>query len=130
MVLLGRGDINQGVKHQSNFGYFRKGPFETLNMVKHARLECVERQEVSHAKTNQILRLFSEGCIHCNVLFFAQPKKNNVKDLNTTKHFTVNITRGNRWRFDQSSSGHPCAVKWCLNSRKKWIFFLRRQALH
>ena len=71
---IGGGILIKHTKHQSNFGYFRKDPFETLNKVKHARLESVEHQ-VSHAKTNQIFRLFSEGRTHCNVLFFGQPKK-------------------------------------------------------
>ena len=48
-------------------------------------------------------RLFSEGCTHCNVLFFDQHKKQR-KELNN-KHFTTNITQGNR--FDQS--GQPCS---------------------
>ena len=75
-IVVGARGYQSSAKHQSNFGYFRKGPFETLNKVKHARLESVERREVSHAKANkQIFRLFSEGCIHCNVLFFDQPKK-------------------------------------------------------
>ena len=78
-------------EHQSNFGYFRKDLFKTtLNKVQ--TREVMERQAsgVTH-RSQSDFRLFSEGCTHCNVLFFGQPKKQR-KDLNI-KHFATNITR-------------------------------------
>ena len=64
-------------KHQSNFGYFRKDPFKTLNKVKHARLESVKHQ-VSHTEANQIFGYFQKGVLIVTYCFSVNPK-NNVK---------------------------------------------------
>ena len=58
------------MKHQSDFGYFRKVLSKILNKVKH---EARERQTLG--KANQIVGYFQKGCTHYNLLFFGQTQK-------------------------------------------------------